>query len=606
MPTQAGDSTKPDVRAALEAVLASPLFAGKRRGELLRYLVERTLEGKGDSLTEYGIALDVFRKPPSFDPRSESTIRAEMSRVRKALADFYETTGASGEWRFEFPARGYTPDFVRADVPGEPAPVAAETVRHSRKWIWIALLLVVLAGSGAAFWKLRLARGAIRSVIVLPFTNLTGDAANDHVADGITEGLTDSLAHLASLRVVARTSAFQFRGQALDIREIGRRVNADAVVEGSIQKAGDAYKLTVQVNRTADGYHILSRAFDGGPRDLARLQGEMAAPVVAVLRPREALPATRAPDPQAWDMVLKARTLRGLAGIDTFDQSVVLLNQAIQLDPSYAGAWAELANTYASAATNLHLNTLGAAQKATAAATRALELDPASADAYSARGMVDALVFLDWQKGDRELREAMRLAPQNAYIHQRLANVELMQGHFDSALREAKIAEDLDPLVGNAGVAVAMVYFMQRRYRDALTQSVKVARLHPDVVVLRSFVGAAYDALGDYPHAKTEFDAVAVKYPLDAEIRTILALVHARRPQEARQRLEKLEKAGEKDAFSYAVIYGELGERDKAFTYLEQAWQDRNCWMLKVYPFLDPLRADPRYAGFLKRAHLDR
>ena len=596
---ETGDSARREVRTALEAVLASPLFAGKRRGELLRYLAERTLAGKGDSITEYGIALDVFRRPESFDPRTESTIRAEMSRLRKALVEYYKTVGSGEQWRFEFPARGYVPEVVRKEI-AVPAP------KSRSRSIWITAAVTILLAGGVAFGTYRSFRAPLRSVVVLPFGNLTGDPNNDHLSDGITEGLTDSLAHIASLRVVARTSAFQFRGKALDIREIGSKVNADAVVEGSLQKAGDRYQVTVQVNRSKDGYHMLSRVFEGAQRDLARIQNEIAGPVSAALRPGEPVTAGRAPDSEAWDLVLKARTLRRLTPLDTFDQSVALLHQAIGRDPNYADAWAELANTYAGAATTLPVDPAGAAREAKSAAARALELDPGSAEAYAASGLVDAMVFLEWKLGEDDLHNALRLAPQNAMAHQRLANVELLEGHFDVAMREAKLSESLDPLAGNAGVAVGMVYFMQRRYPEALAEFTRVAALHPDIPVMRLLVGGVYDAMGGYARALAEYDSVAASYPKESEIRTVLALVHARRIAEARRRLEKLESAGQKDAFSFAVIYGELGEKDRAFAYLEQAWQEHNCWMLKVYPFLDPLRADSRYAAFLKRAHLDR
>ncbi len=595
------EAREAEVREALERALAAPEFAGKRRGELLRYLVEKTLGGEGERLSEYGIALDVFGKPESFDPRLESTIRAEMSRLRKALAEYYGGAGAAEGVRFEFPGRGYAPEFVVvAAVPERPA-------KKSRApYYWWSLAAVVLLTGAPGIWSVVARRTPIRSVIVLPFANLTGDPANDHLGDGITEDLTDSLAHLATLRVVARTSAFQFRGKALDIRAIGKSVDADAVIEGSIRKEGDAYRITVQVNRAADGYHILSKVFVGGSQELGRLEREMAGPVILALRPDERVTPGHVPKAEAWDLVLRARTMRALSpGPETFEKTVILLNQAIALDPAYAGAWGELANVYAAASSTGPVDTIGAAKQARAAAARALELEPESADAWASMGYVDACVSLDWKKGEEELRRALRAAPQNAVIHQRLANVAMFQGHFEEALREAKTAENLDPLAGNAGVAVSLVYFMERRYRESLDQMVKVMQLHPGAQLLHLFVGTGYDSVGDYGRALAEYEAVREKFPKEAEIRTIMTLVHAGRKDEARERARKLEAAGQADAFSFAVIYGELGDPDRGFGYLEKAWQEKNCWMLKVYPYLDALRADARFATFLKRANLE-
>ncbi len=149
-------------------------------------------------------------------------------------------------------------------------------------------------------------------MVVLPFENLTGDPNNEYLAGGVTEQLTDSLAQIPSLRVVARTSAFQFKGKAVDVREIGRHVDAGAVIEGSVRSLNGGLRLTVQVNRAADGYHILSRTFDGRLADLGRLENDLAAPVVAALRPGLSLARQRTPDPQAYDLYLKARAVRAL------------------------------------------------------------------------------------------------------------------------------------------------------------------------------------------------------------------------------------------------------------------------------------------------------
>lgn len=615
MPGEGTTASAPtsEVRACLDRVLASPLFASRRRGELLRYLVERTLAGEAESIAEYGIALDVFGKPDSFDPRSESTIRAEMSRLRKGLGEYYAGEGANDPWRFEFPGRGYVPSWSGTEtalpVPETPAASGAATASGNTRTklrIWILAALPLLAGVGAIAWRLGTASSPVRSVVVLPFVNLTGDPANDSAADGIAEGLTDSLARVASLRVVARTSAFQFRGKARDIREIGREVNADAVVEGSIRRTGDRLAVTVQVNRSADGFHILSRVFEGRPAELGRIERGLAAPVLAVLRPGVPVPEGRVPDSDAWALVLKAHALRGAGTLDSFQQSVTLLNDAIRRDPEYADAWAELANAYAAASVNLHIDEATAANMAKSAAKKALELDAASADAWSAQGFVDAMVFLNWKIGEEELRKALTLAPQDAVIHQRLSNLLSLNGEFPEALKEGRLAEDLDPLLPNAGVSVGMVYFMQRRYDLALAQWTRISALHPDVLMLHNYIGSALEGQGRYEKALNEYETVRVRMPQTAEARIVLLLVHWGRVAEARERLARYAVSSDADPFSLAVIYGALGDRDRAFASLEEAWRHRNCWMLKVYPFLDPLRSDPRYATFLKRAGFER
>ncbi|MBZ5577475.1 MAG: hypothetical protein LAP40_13015 [Acidobacteriia bacterium] len=600
---EGANSTHPPlevVRASLEHVLAAPSFGSKRRSALLRYLVERTLAGQGEALSEYSIALDVFRKPESFDPRSESTVRAEMSRLRKTLAEYYENGGAGDLCRVEFPARGYAPSFVWANL-AKTEPPPRPSPRHWRRWVSAAGLLLLVSGAGI-LWRLRSAPPLVRSVIVLPFVNLTGDPANDYLTDGLTEGLTDALAHVASLRVVARTSAFQFKGKAADIREIGRKVNADAAVEGSLRKTETGLMVTVQVNRTADGYHVLSRVFDGGPREEGRIQADMVLPVLAALRPGVIPPGGRTPDPEAFDLVLRARALRGYGLPDKFNRQVGLLNQAIQKDPEYAGAYAELASAYAGAATNAFLDPLGAAVQVKAAAAQAIALDPTSATAYAAEGYVNAMVLANWKLGEDEIRSALRLQPQSASLHQRLGLVLLVQGHFQPALAEVRAAAVLDPLVPATGSSIGMVYFMQRRYSEALTEWRNLAALHPDAIALRSLVGMALEAKGDYSQAETEYAALAVQDPHDSQLRMMHLLAVCGRRQEARKLLETIDPTGPGDALDFAATYGALGDRDQAFVWIARAWEHRSSWMLKVHPFLDPLRGDPRYAGFLKLA----
>jgi TolB-like protein/tetratricopeptide (TPR) repeat protein len=465
---------------------------------------------------------------------------------------------------------------------------------------------VLCAIAAVIFWRMRATAAPVRSVVVLPFANLSGDPSNDALADGLSEGLTDSLARVESLRVVARTSAFQFRGKAGDIREIGRQVNAEAVVEGSIRKVADHLAVTVQVNRTADGFHVLSRVFEGRQADLSRIEHDLAGPVLAVLRPGLRVPESRVPDPEAWSLVLKAHATRIATTKETFDQSVALLDDALRRDPQYAGAWAELANTYAAAAVNLHVDETTAASMAKSAARKALELDSASAGAWAAQGFVDAMVFLNWKQGKEELQRALKLAPQDAVIHQRLSSILLLNGEFAEALREAQISEELDPLTPNAGMAVGMVYFMQRRYDKALAKWSQIAALHPDFLIDHAYIGSAFDELGEYDKAMREYELVAASHKQVVEARIVLLLVHQGRHAEARKRLAKLEASSDSDPFSLAVIYGALGDRDRAFAQLEDAWAHRNCWMLKVYPPLDPLRSDPRYESYLKRAGFDK
>ncbi len=600
-----------EIRSYLDGLLATPAFASsRRRSKLLRHLIERQLAGEADQISEYGIGLDVFDRAPSFDPRTEAIVRVEVSRLRKALQEHYESSGLGDPWRIRIPARGYVaviePATPLVDAPApEPQPEIAAPPRR-RRWLLIAAVVAsILVIAGVVMFALR-PRQAVHAVAVLPFQNLTGDPSKDYLADGVTEQLTDSLAVVPSLRVVARTSSFQFKGKGADIREIGRQLNADALVEGSLRYREGKMRLTVQVARAADGYHILSKTFDGDPKELARLETEMAPAVIGVLRPSVVLQKQKAPESEAYNLVLKSQTLRGKGTKAAFDQAITYLNQAIERDPTYAEAYARLASVYAAGAGTVTSDPVDYAKRARAAATMALALDPNSAIAYSAEGFVDALVLLDWKRGEEELRQTIRLMPQNAAGHNRFGLILLAQAKFDEALSELKVAENLDPLSGGASVTVGLGYYMARRYEDALRQLTMVQRLHPDLIAVHPFIGAVWQAKGNYDKALSEYQLSNSKSPDLAQAQIAILYAVTGRQAEARKILAALEHtkpdAPPPNAFDLAAIYAALQDREMAFHWLDIAYDRRIIWFLKVHPALDPLRGDARFGQLLKRA----
>jgi TolB-like protein/DNA-binding winged helix-turn-helix (wHTH) protein/tetratricopeptide (TPR) repeat protein len=543
----------------------------------------------------------------------ESNLWHNLSTLRKALGEDpddhrYIVTQARQGYRFVAEVCERREDGAPAAGPSLVVPERrtatwmAWSRAGSRRWLWVGSLLAVIVGAAAVVvWRVQ---PAMQSAIVLPFANLTGDPGYDYLADGITEGLTDALAQVASLRVVARTSAFQFKNKALDIREIGRQADAQIAIEGSLRTIGNRLRITVQANRTRDGYHIFSKTFDGTARELSGVDSALAAPLLAVLHPGQHLPPEHAPDAEAWKLLLRARTLRGYSTPDNFSREVTLLNQAIQQDAQYARAYSELAAAYAGTSTNGFVLPLDAAASARTAAARAIQLDPNSALAYAAEGYVDAMVLTNWNRGEDELRTALRLMPQDAACHHWLSLVLLVQGKFEPALEEARAAAHLDPLVPATGIAIGMVYFFQRRYDDALAHWQNLAKLHPDALMIHHAIGWAWEAKGEYDKASHEFNLVAARYPDFMQEEFLLLAALSGRKQEARTGLRKLERTAPDHYFAFAIVEGHLGDRDQAFAWLERAWQQRTCWMLKVHPFLDPLRGDPRYAALLKRAGL--
>ena len=222
------------IREHLETVLASPILASSpRRAQLLRYLCTRALDG-GEPVNEYAIGVDVFEKPASFDPRIDSIVRTEMGRLRQRLKDYYSSCEPPSAMRIELPLRSYVPAFTSNDHPPAAVPSVAEPNAPARTWIpWTVAALALV--TGLSIWTIR-ARTKTplpdTTVAVLPFLNLTGDSSKEYLGDSLTDELTESLAESSKMRVVARTSAFQFKGKNRDIREIGRALGAGALLGG--------------------------------------------------------------------------------------------------------------------------------------------------------------------------------------------------------------------------------------------------------------------------------------------------------------------------------------------------------------------------------------
>ncbi len=264
-----------------------------------------------------------------------------------------------------------------------------------------------------------------------------------------------------------------------------------------------------------------------------------------------------------------------------------------------------MANVYASAAVNFATEPLDDAAQARAAARMALKFDPRSADALAAEGFLDALVGLRWKDGEQEIRRAIAIAPQDATLHNRLGVVLDSQGRFAEAIQELRFCENLDPLAAGAGVTLGFASFLARQYDAALRQLSKVERLHPDLYMVHPYIGDAWIGKRDFPKAMAEYQSVRARVPTVAyRIAYLMAITG--KQKEARAILARLEHpqpgAPPPDAFSLGAIYGALGDRDRAFAWLDRAYDRRNVALLKVHPFLDPLRHDPRFAALLRKS----
>ena len=613
------------IRSYLDSLLAAPEFATSgRKSQLLRYLVEQTLTGKASQVNEYGIGLDVFERPASFDPRIDSVVRAEISRLRNKLKDYYDDTGRLDPIVIELPPRGYVPRFTFR--PSNPAPGAVADAadqkpagrNRPRTWVWIAGLAVVLAASGAAFayWRMRAASSSpLKSLVVLPFENYSKDSQNEYLADGFTEELTNQLAQWRELRVVARTSAFVFKGKAVDVREIGRKLNVDAVLEGSCVRQADRIKITAQLSRAADGYHLWSRSFEARSNDMLSVQDEMAQAIATAVHsvgrdrpaPAAAFSTTNA---AAHDLFLRASHEFSRHTPDSVKSGLDLLHQAIKLDPGYVRAHimierAEVAlNRYTAQSPKEGM------ERAKAALETALRLDPNSSDAHGDLAFIAYNYDWDWPRSEREFKLALAQGA-DATIHSFYGSILATRGRFEEAQREFRIAQDLDPLGMPPRVNQAIALDLERRYADEIRVLRGALDINPNQFDLHFSLGLAAASTGDCKtgHGETGWAAQHFQAPVTRFGVAAVSAICDGNKRPLADFLADAEKGltGFVSPYQLACAYAYLKKKDQAIAYLEKSAEAKEgqITFIKYAQAFDEIRSDPRFIALEKRVGLD-
>jgi TolB-like protein/lipoprotein NlpI len=508
----------------------------------------------------------------------------------------------------EAPATATPPQSPPAKEAAVPAP--------RRTWL-AAVLTLVLAGAAVGTWALM--RGdrtrPIRSVAVLPLTDLSGDDEKAYFADGLTEAVLTDLAQIRSLRVISRTSVLPYQGKRPPLREIARALNVEALVEGSVSWSSDRVRVTAQLVDVESDGHLWARSYERAIGDAVELQGELARDIAnglrLVLEPGEtALLAEKPrPQPEAYQLYLKGRFQAERGGREPLLHASRLFEAGIALDPDWAplhAALAEASSRLASSGYDL-LDPQEAVARAKRAAGRALELDPDLASARAVLGVTRLNFDWDWRGAEEDLRSALALNPSHATAHRWLSRCLLAQGRDAEALEAAQRSLELDPLSPFAHHSVALVHAYGRRYDVAIAQTQETLRMNPDLEAARLLLGVAYLARGDHALAIAAHEA-AVE-PRDERPWALALLGHAYgragRRAEAQEVLQRLTAEARKrplPSCQLAVVYAGLGQKDEAFRLLEKARVERNdvlLW-LKVHPVFDPVRDDPRFERLLR------
>ena len=455
----------------------------------------------------------------------------------------------------------------------------------------------------------------IPSLAVLPFANLSADKENEYFSDGLAEDIIDALTQVPGLRVMARTSAFAFRGKEQDVREIGARLNVEHILEGSVRRLGSRIRMTAQLVKTSDGFHLWSQRFDREMTDVFAIQDEISQAIVEKLRVRLAadrpLVRRHTENLEAYNLYLKARyhlyrlTPEGLA------KSKQYYEQAIALDPTYALAWQGLDGFYNLLGTAGIMPPKAANAQAEQATRKALQVDDQLAEAHAMMGVLRASEF-DWKGAELEFSRAMNLHPESedVLIWYDFHYLDPMR-RVDEAVEAFLRAAERDPLSPILQSRLGYNYLLKREWDRAIEHCRNALELDPQSWA-HMLLGACSFHMGKHDDAVRAMETLALVTGRSAFALGGLGWVYALTGQtgEALKLLEELRECAQKQyvpSWSFAAIYLGLGEMDKAFDWFEKAAEEREPLMLHfhVHPNYDPLHAHPRYKALLRKMNLE-
>ena len=499
-----------------------------------------------------------------------------------------------------------------------PSPLTKTPARAFR-YALLILVPLVLAALAFAFYTRERSRPAISSIMVLPLENISGDAAEEYFADGMTDALIGDLAQISGLHVISRTSSMHYKGTKKSLPEIAREINVDAIVEGTVQRSGDRVLVRAQLIHAPTDRHLWVSTYRRDLHDVLDLQSEIAQAIAQEVRiqmtPGEQARFTsrRTVRPKAYDAYLQGRYLYwNKRTEENLNKAIALFQNAIKEDETYAPAYAGLADCY---------NALGAVQvgalpplearrHAEDAATKALQIDSNLGEAYSALGYVKHFNW-DWIAAEQNHKRAIELNPSYANAHNFYASYLMSRGRIDESIAASNRARELDPFSLSISAQRGFLLENARRYDAALEQLRSVIAMDPKHYQAYWILGHTYAANGQFEEAVAAAEKAVELSERAPGALGILGLAYglAGRKTDATKILNELlelNKTRYVTPAAMANVYVGLGDKEQAFVWLEKAYQERSNYVayLKVFPILDPLRSDPRFQDLVRRIGL--
>jgi serine/threonine-protein kinase len=459
--------------------------------------------------------------------------------------------------------------------------------------------------------------GERRAIAVLPFVNASADPDNEYFSDGMTDELITALTKVEGLHVASRTSVFALKNVREDVRTLGARLNVSAVLEGSVRKAGNRLRITVQLTSVADGRTLWSERYDRELEDVFAVQDEIAGTIVRTLRTTllgeigDLTPVRYTENVRAYSLYLKGRFWWNRRTPADIAEGVRYFEQAIAEDPEYALAYSGLADSYALELDYRGAPVLEGMERAKAQARKAIELDESLAEAHTSLGWVTFIYDWDWPGAEREFHRAIELNPRYSTARQWYAWFLVAMGRFEEALAEGRTAIDLDPASVSIRRSLGWLQYYAGLHEPALETLRRALTMNPTAEETHRLLGLVYLQQGKYDDAAASFKEAIANAQYDVMAYAGLGHVAARRGRdaEARRILDDLHQRSRTHyvtPVAFTGLYITLGEIDTAFEWLERAYHDRRGWLayLNIEPLLDPMRADPRFHALVQRMRL--
>ncbi len=612
------EATAAQVRAQRDRILASKVFSlSKRQSAFLDYVVNAALEGRADRLKEFTLGIEVFERDESFDPSVDSIVRVEASRLRAKLREYYVGEGEGESVRIDIPKGHYVPVFRLADVPR----VERSLPHRWTVWVGLVVAMLVLTVIYSTYWvPLRESDPAAdtqqlpppSSIAVLPLRDWS-TSPEEYFSAAMTDALISSLAQIRALRVTSLTSVMRYKNTETPIPEIGRALGVAYILEGSIFRDDEKVRITAQLIAADADKHVWSNTFDRSMPALLSVQSEIAAEIAAQIS-GELLPSSQSRagglSPAAYEAYMKGRYFYNQFTAEGFHRGMKYFQEAIDIEPDYAEAYAGLASCHCLLAGHgLELvSPVIAIPESHSLAMKALTLNPELAEPFAFLGIINFKFGWDRDGAETMLNRAIELNPSlyQAYVwHSQLLEA---LGRHEDAVSRARYAKQLNPLSLATSLNLGWQMYQAGKYIEASAEIDKLIEFNPKFWGGHWAKGHIYNQHEMYERAINEFQqAVELEgghsLPMAALGYTFAV---AGMPDEARRilaEMEALSKDGYVSPFHVATVYAGLNEPDLMFGWLERAYQvrARSLAWLHVAKEMEPFHDDHRFQDLLER-----